>query len=210
MPKRMLRLLCCLGLALCLQAIGVPGAWAHRVNVFAVVEGGTVHVDCFYSKSNRVKAGKVSVFDAVTGEKFLDGVTDAGGKWSFPVPEAAIRAGHGLRIVLEAGEGHRNEGIVEAREFGGASPGGGVAASAVAPGQAAVSAPAASAPAISGQELAALVEQAVDRVLESRLAPIRRILAEEQERGPGLTEIVGGIGWIIGIFGMAAWARSRR
>jgi len=194
-------------------------ARAHRVNIFAVVENGMVRVDCYYSKSRRVKDGKVAVLDAATGATFLSGVTDAEGNWSFPVPEAARAVGHDLKLVLEAGEGHRAEWIVEAKEFAAASTASASAPPTVkevpaAPSEAGGASPSATSlaavPSVSRAELEAVVEQAVERALESRLAPIRRMLTEEREKGPGLTEIVGGVGWIIGLFGMAAWARSRR
>ncbi|MBR6466660.1 MAG: hypothetical protein IKT16_00735, partial [Desulfovibrio sp.] len=59
---------------------------------------------------------------------------------------------------------------------------------------------------ISREELAKLIESSVER----RVAPLRAMLAAEAERGPGMTEILGGIGWILGIFGTAALCLSRR
>ncbi|MBR4747490.1 MAG: hypothetical protein IK061_08880, partial [Desulfovibrio sp.] len=59
---------------------------------------------------------------------------------------------------------------------------------------------------ISRVELAKLIESSVER----RVAPLRAMLAAEAERGPGMTEILGGIGWILGIFGTAALCLSRR
>ena len=46
------------------------------------------------------------------------------------------------------------------------------------------------------------------RKIESLSREIER-LREEAER-PGLTEIIGGIGWIMGILGIAAYIKSRR
>ncbi len=46
------------------------------------------------------------------------------------------------------------------------------------------------------------------RKIESLSKEIER-LREEAER-PGLTEIIGGIGWIMGILGIAAYIKSRR
>ena len=36
------------------------------------------------------------------------------------------------------------------------------------------------------------------------------MIASQVEKGPGITEILGGIGWILGIFGTAALCLSRR
>lgn len=177
-------------------------ASAHRVNVFAVVEGGEVRVDCFYSKSRRVNAGKVTVLDAATGAKFLDGVTDAEGRWSFPVPDAVRVAGHDLTLVLEAGEGHRGEWTVAAAEY--AAPSSVVSVPPAAPDD--QSSAQSSLVTLNQAEFAAQVEQAV----EQRLAQRRRELAEERQQGPGLVEIVGGLGWFVGLFGLAAWAKARK
>lgn len=205
-----LRLLCSMLILLSVAAVFPREAAAHRVNVFAVVEGGEVLVDCFYSKSRRVNAGRVTVLDAATGARLLDGVTDAAGRWAFPVPESARAAGHDLALVLEAGEGHRGEWTVMAAEY--------AAPASVAPP---VPAPP---PAVSGgsssdqsplitmtqAELTAHVEQAARQAVEQRLAQYRREQAEERRQGPGLTEIVGGLGWFVGLFGLAAWARARK
>jgi nickel transport protein len=95
-------------------------ALAHRVNVFAYVDGGEVVVECSFSKSKRVRHGHIEVRDAVSGETLLQGTTDAEGLFRFPVPEQARTSGAGLRILLQAGEGHQSEWIVDAAEFPGA------------------------------------------------------------------------------------------
>lgn len=53
------------------------------------------------------------------------------------------------------------------------------------------------------------VEEVVGTLLDARLAPIRRALLEQDQRGPGLQEIIGGIGWIFGLVGIAAYFKSR-
>jgi len=77
-------------------------------------------------------------------------------------------------------------------------------------------APPAGAPAVAQSEsrvvvvdmaaLSAVVEAAV----EKKIAPLRAILVGEKEKGPGLTEIIGGLGWLAGLAGIAAYVRCRR
>ena len=51
-------------------------ALAHRVNVFAYVEGGEVVVECSYSKSKRVNRGTIEVADTIYGVSMgQDGVS---------------------------------------------------------------------------------------------------------------------------------------
>ncbi|WP_035042774.1 hypothetical protein [Desulfovibrio sp. X2] len=195
-------------------------AQAHRVNVFAVVEGGSVVVDCYYSRGEKVHAGKVEVYDAATGEKYLDGVTNDEGGFTFPVPRAARAAGHDLRIVLSAGEGHRAESVVTAKEYGAAE--GGTASASMQPeapeAQPAAAPAAPTAPDAVGAQGGASVgamdaqtlERIVDRTVQKRLAPVVQMLMAQQEKGPGLTEIVGGLGWIVGLFGLVAWFRAKK
>lgn len=185
-------------------------ALAHRVNIFAYVEGGEVVVECSFSKSKRVRQGHIEVRDAVSGETLLQGTTDAEGLFRFPIPEQARTSGSGLRILLQAGEGHQNEWIVDAAEFLGAPIPAALAPSAPQSDTAAGS--------VSGENKAAShapsltrsdVEEVVAAALDAKLAPIQRELREQGQKGPGVQEIVGGIGWIFGLIGVAAYFKSR-
>lgn len=185
-------------------------ALAHRVNVFAYVEGGEIVVECSFSKSKRVRHGLIEVRDAVSGETLLQGTTDEDGLFRFPVPEQARSSGSGLRILLQAGEGHRNEWVVDAAEFMDAPV---HAAPAPATPQDAAAENHASGEGEPVPRAAGLtradVEEAVAAALDARLAPIQRELREQGQKGPGLQEIVGGIGWIFGLIGVAAYFKSR-
>lgn len=191
-------------LTLALAAMLQTTALAHRVNIFAYVDGGDIVVECSYSKSKRVNRGSIEVRDAASDAVLLTGETDENGHFRFPVPEAAKAAGNGLRIVLRAGEGHQNEWMVEASEFmakqalpqGNAAP-----KTAVVP-----TAPAETTP--SGLTRTD-VEEVVNAALDAKLAPIRRTLLEQTEQAPGMREIIGGIGWIFGLVGVAAYFRGR-
>ena len=182
-------------------------ALAHRVNVFAFVEGNDVVVECSYSKSKRVKNGLITVFDASSKTELLQGTTDDEGLFRFPVPQQARLSGSNLRILLEAGEGHQNDWIVEAHEFlGEKTP----ATDTPEPAVTTESGSGESSPSRSETVLTRSdVEEVVGRLLDAKLAPIRRSLLEQSQRGPGLQEIIGGIGWIFGLVGIAAYFKSR-
>lgn len=203
-----------------LLALSRPGL-AHRVNVFAYVEGDSVYVECSYSKSDRVRFGDIEVKNAATGKVYLTGKTDEKGNFSFPVPPEARAAKVDLTILLRSGEGHQNDWIVKADEYlsatpavattspapSAASPGASDRPAAVtqSPAQAATPAAASAAP-MDPAALQAVVEAAV----EKKIAPLRKILLDEKEKGPGLTEIFGGIGYLVGMAGLLAYARSRK
>lgn len=194
-------------LALALVLLVQGTALAHRVNVFAFVQGGEIVVESWYSKSKKVRHGNIEVQDAQSGETLLTGMTDEQGLWRFPIPEQARSSGAGLRILLQAGEGHQNEWTVQASEFldtprpveslPAAQPGGAAAASS--------RTDEALLPALTRSD----VEEVVSAVLDAKLAPIKRELLEQNQGGPGMREIFGGIGWIFGLVGVAAYFKSR-
>lgn len=253
--------------AVVLAATAAPDALAHRVNVFAYVEGDAVHVECSYSRSDRVRFGEIDVQNAATGQVYLTGKTDEQGNFVFAVPAAARAAKADLRIVLKAGEGHQNDMLVKAEEYAavaGAAPApaaaapaaeiaasakpgapaatatpvasglaantgtgavakagaGAVApavpvASAAAPSNRAVApiaaaAPSAGNPCLDAAGLRPELEAVVEAAIEKKIAPIRKMLLDDKEKGPGMPEIFGGIGWLVGLAGLAAWAKSRK
>ncbi len=53
------------------------------------------------------------------------------------------------------------------------------------------------------------VERIVNAALDAKLSPIKRLLGEQVEAGPSLRDIIGGIGWIFGLIGVAAYFRRR-
>ncbi len=233
---------------------GISPASAHRVTVFAWVEGGTVHTASQFSRERKVHGGSIEVFDAATGERLLTGRTDDQGEFSFPVPEAARARGSDLRVALKAGEGHAGEWIVPASEYmaqtAPARSGPAEAAKSASPanpaspanrdgagdtlGQNMIAQPGGSHPAPASDRTASTglaggssspdqaadplsrsvdaqaLEQAVDRALERRLAPVTRMLAEQAQAGPSVTEIVGGMGWLVGLAGIGAWLSARK
>lgn len=213
---RIVRLWC---MALCLVLAGTSFAAAHRVNIFAFVDGDAVQVECGFNRNQKVKQGTVEVFDAATGAKLLQGSTDGNGVFRFPVTAELREAGHDLNIRIIAGEGHQNDWTVSADELAASGTPKAVAIAAAQPsaapvaqavGQAAPPVPAASpSAAVSGGATPAEIERIIDAALDAKLSPIKRMLAEQAEAGPNLRDIIGGIGWIFGLIGIAAYLRRR-
>ncbi|MEA4855779.1 MAG: hypothetical protein AAGU21_18300 [Solidesulfovibrio sp.] len=201
-------------------------ALAHRVNVFAYVEGDTVHVECSYSRSDRVRLGEISVQNAATGQVYLTGTTDERGDFAFAVPPEARGQKADLRILLKAGEGHQNDWVVKAEEYAAAAaapaptaPAGSALDPAKGGGPATPAAPPAVAPAkadgpdracLEAAALGPVIEAAVEAAVEKKIAPLRKMLLDDKEKGPGLAEIFGGIGWLVGLAGLAAYGKSRK
>jgi len=86
---------------------------AHRVNLFAWVEGDTVFTESFFSDGAKSVGSRIDVFDP-EGEILLTGKTDDEGRFSFKIPKKTD-----LTIVLNASKGHRVEYILSVGEMTG-------------------------------------------------------------------------------------------
>ncbi|THB64203.1 MAG: hypothetical protein D6E12_15275 [Desulfovibrio sp.] len=193
-------------LVLCLILLWTSPALAHRVNIFAWVEGQTIHTESSFVNGTPVSGGTVRVQEAGTGHELLSGTTDETGMFSFTVPQEALDAGLDLTLIIEAGQGHQAQWPVQAEEYTGTSS----------LDQEASLAESSQAPLPEADESAgrasaqADLETVIDQALSRHLAPIKRDLAAMQDQGPGVTEIIGGIGWFVGLAGIAAYFRSKR
>jgi len=184
--------------SLCLAAV----SFAHKVNIFAYVDGDSVVTDSGYSRSRRVQDGTVEVYDAGSGNLLLSGTTDKTGRFAFQIPAEARTSGSDLRLLLKAGEGHQAEWVVKNSEFAaeGTEPAPVVVASDAGIGVENVAAPAKGAVDIAD----------VEAVVRRELAPVKHLLADLSQPGPSVTEIIGGIGYILGLFGIVAYMKSRK
>lgn len=207
-----------------------PGAaLAHRVNLFAWLEGDNVIVQCGFNRSNPVRGGHITVYDSTDGRIVATGITNENGNYAFRVP-TVVRQGHGLRIVVNAGEGHASEYAMNASEFYEAAAleagfeqdniAAGRLDAATARSRPESAAPRESAPspatvgivAEGGSPRTAMtaddVRSIVEKSLERHLAPIHRALGTDD--GISIGDIFAGLGWIIGIVGIICYFRSRR
>jgi nickel transport protein len=54
------------------------------------------------------------------------------------------------------------------------------------------------------------IQEIIDTSLDKKLRPITEMLADSMECGPGITEIMGGIGYILGLVGVALYFANRK
>jgi len=188
---------------------------AHKVNIYAYAEDGMVHSESYFVDGTKCKNSLLEVFDKKDGTKLIEGKTDEKGKFSFKIPKVTS-----LKLVLHASMGHQADftiGEDEVREAVGMKQ---------PPKSSSVKVPSKSEggtsmkiqkketaekselKGISESEIEAIVENVVDR----KLKPMERMLVKLQESSgkPGITEIVGGIGYIIGILGIVAYFKARK
>jgi nickel transport protein len=196
-------------LLLVLGALPTP-ARAHRVLVFAFAEGDTIHTESKFIPDTPVRQGKVIVLDAKTGRELLTGQTDDQGKFSFKIPAQAAAEKMDLQIVTEAAMGHRGEWLLKADSYlGGAQAAPASAPAPATPAPVAPITPAAPMAKATNADQQAL-ETALNKALERQLAPINEKLAELTIHRTSLPDILGGIGYILGFFGLWAYFQSKR
>lgn len=104
--KILIVLVCCL----CLLIIS-PSAFAHKVNIFAYVEGDTVYTESYFPDGKKVEGGRIEVYDS-HGKKLLEGTTNDKGQFNFKSPRK-----DDLKIVINASMGHRNSYVMSRDEF---------------------------------------------------------------------------------------------
>lgn len=90
---------------------------SHKVSVFALVEGEMIIGETYFSGGRPAKHSRILVLNGDTEEELLTLQTDDQGRFSFPVPDTARNQGFDLKIVLLAGEAHRNEWLIEADDY---------------------------------------------------------------------------------------------
>ena len=178
--------------------IQAPPVFAHKVYLFAWVEGDTVYTDSYFSGKKKVQDGIIRVFDK--DKELLHGKTNEKGEFSFEIPgDISIS---GLKLVLESSMGHRGEYLLAGDELPGYKDETGQISGNI---KNEIS----SSPKVSADIKE--IKEMMEELLDARLKPISRSLAKIQEdKGPGFTETVGGIGYIFGIMGIFLYIKSRK
>ena len=188
-------------------------ALAHNVTVFAWVEGDTVHVESKFSGGRRPVAAPVEVYDT-RGNLLLKGVTDEKGEFSFKVPKKTE-----MKVVLLAGMGHKGEWTIPFSDLEAVSADTTTQAEETNspssiptdPNQPKSAIPTVGGnPAPAGYVTAAEIRDAVEGALDTKLKPIMKLLVETRQSGPSVTDILGGIGYIFGLIGVAAYFSAKR
>jgi nickel transport protein len=171
---------------------------AHKVTVFAWVDGDNIRGESKFSGGRPVKEGQIRVTD-LEGQLLVECKTDDQGNFNFKIPRRTA-----LKIELMAGTGHRGEWTIPGDEVGAdtaeKSPDEPLTSPSDQPGQSVLTG-------LTVQEVEGIVEKALDK----KLAPLLKMAAESrQKQGPSATEIFGGIGYILGLMGLVLYFKSRQ
>lgn len=183
-------------------------ALAHKVTVFAWVEGDTVLGESKFSGGKKAQNSEIIVWD-LNGKELLRTRTNEKGEFSFPIPEKTA-----MRIELIAGMGHKAEWTIPLEDLEET-----VVAESTRAEEIKTPEPAAktdsgqavqTAVSIDPAQLEAIVEKAVTKALNKKITPLTKMVADLEQKGPSINEILGGIGYIFGLMGVAMYFSSRR
>lgn len=181
-------------------SIAAGPAWAHKLKVFATAEGATLVGYAYFSSGGRPRQASVTVTDA-DGEVLATAITDDEGRFRV---EVTRRIDH--RITVDGGDGHAATYTVAASELPDTLPADG--------GQSATPAPAMTAPADPPTEATAPATDAdlrafIDQSVARHIRPLREQFDAYQEK-IGWRDVLGGIGYILGLGGLAFGLTERR
>ncbi len=172
-------------------------ALAHKIHVFATVEGEEVRGEVYAPGGAAIVGATVTATDPA-GRRLGQTTTDAEGRFQF-----TPRVRCDWRLVADAGEGHIAEYTVPGEEFPQSLPGG-------TPGRQPAAALPPSPPATAPRENArppdegALPAEIVERIggVERQLTALRKEL-DQQRNQLRFGDVVGGVGYILGMGGVA-------
>ena len=183
----------------------VNAACAHKAIIFAWVEGDTIYTESKFSGGKKVKKGDIIVYD-LQGNRLVEGKTNEQGEFSFKIPKKTT-----LKIVIQAGTGHRGEWTLPVEEMGEVTSQQSVQAETRKTGEPASVKTEKQTPPVSASKLSPDdIQLAVEKALDKKLKPVMKKLAESQQRGPTVNDILGGIGYILGLVGIAGYFHYRR
>ena len=193
-------------LALTVLLAAAQPAAAHRLKLFATIDGGAIAGYGFFVGGGRPQGAILIVRDAA-GQEVYRGATDDRGAFSWRPPEPGS-----FTLFIDAGDGHAADARIGADRSAGPAPptpAGPAGTAAAAPGPAGADTAAGCAAGIGSAALADAIDRSVDRAVARQVRPLLEAYAEADGR-IRLNDVVGGVGMIVGLAGIALWASGRR
>lgn len=192
-------------LALTLLTCATPAA-AHSLRLFAEGDGAVIRGKVYFHGGSPAKDIQVTAFDP-EGRKLGETRTDAQGAFRLPAPYRCD-----YRLLAATEDGHGAEFRVPAEELSASlpAPGAEVDAAEHADQEKAVPADPAPAPAprpLTSPAAGTMADELA--AIRNQLSALRQQLAEYEHR-TRLRDVAGGIGYILGLAGVAFYLAARR
>ncbi|GAB6280189.1 MAG: hypothetical protein STSR0007_02450 [Thermovirga sp.] len=192
----MKKILLPLMIAMLLISSTVPVAYAHKVSIWAYVEGKVLEGQVYFPDGSPAKKTAVTLFDPA-GKECGKTTTADDGTFSLMLPQGFTK-GH---LKAEASMGHMAEIEVTVESDNGEPE-----QEQTQESVASVQKDTAASSAASNDEIARVVRDEIRK----ELAPIKKDVARMANRGVGFQDVLGGLGYIIGIGSLMLLLKERR
>ncbi|HHD57320.1 MAG TPA: hypothetical protein ENK89_06570 [Desulfobulbaceae bacterium] len=176
---------------------------AHRLRVFAYSSGREIVVTASFGHNRPAEKSKVTA-TSNSGTLLFQGRTDIRGQLRFPRPKLA--QDDKLVITVNGGPGHQGSWILTPEDLGTRHP---LVSQEIKQPRPLKSDNSVKSTLASEEQqaLSQLVSDAVAREIE----PLKVMMVRHMDTGPSLQNIIGGIGWLIGLGGLlAAWKNRKK
>ena len=174
-------------------------ASAHKVNVFAFQEGESIICEGYFPDGSPSIDSIVEIYD-INDNLLLTGKTDKKGHFSFNYDSK-----NDIKIVLKASMGHRGEFILKM------NPDNGTVETKDIPAALKITEDKKNhevSPAVGMDEKK--FTEILEKTLDKKLRPLKEDIARIGDKGTGLVQIIAGFGYILGIFGIIAFLKSKK
>ncbi|MCG8531624.1 MAG: hypothetical protein MI749_13310 [Desulfovibrionales bacterium] len=220
--------------SICLSALFVTTAFAHRVTIFAWPDGNVIRTESTFSSGKKAQQATVTVTNEQTNTVIASGTTNSSGEWMFTPPKDIVAKKIPLRITLDAGQGHASTWMFTSEDYNGLSANPYpdlshapetssatiVTTSTPSPQETTPhtpKAPPSQTPStahaiqpLQGEEIRAIVAAVVENEIRPLKAQLAKLNAQLVNPQPTIRDIFGGIGYILGLLGLAAYIRYRK
>lgn len=169
--------------------------YAHKVHIFAYADGDLIKTESRFNGGRPAKNCDVSVTFSGGKDIIVTGKSDEQGVFHFQKPAAA----GDLDIVITCGDGHRGSWLLAAEEF---------LADENKPASHVHPQPPAAALKVKGHD-EMLLRELISEEVEKKIAPLRRSLALLAEKKTTLQDVLGGIGYLLGLAGLASYMKFK-
>jgi nickel transport protein len=174
---------------------------AHKLSAFAYREGDKIMGEAYFASGTPCKKCKVEIFDA-KGNKIKEGITNQKGEFSL-----IVKNKEKLKVVVKGGEGHLATFILEPAQSSTQTISEENIKENKTPGEVRTKNLT-----ISSQKLEKVITKAINEKISPKLNLISTQLMDirKQIDKASIMEIIGGIGYIFGIWGIIVFLKNRK
>ncbi len=179
---------------------------AHKIRVFAYENDGSIVAEAKFSSGRPAKKVEIKVL-AENQDTLISGVTDNNGEYRFSAEVIRENTAGNLTITVNDGSGHRGTWELEKADYLGEKTTH-LHSSLSKPRHSEENQTNIKTPAVPINYSA--IERIVEKTVAREIAPIKQLLTEQKQDTITLQEILGGLGYILGLAGIAAYYSSKK